>query len=205
VRLACLTDARRSLGRVGRDGTTRRLADPGAMLAGTHELADGSRIRLRLTRPTDGPRIHDFLERLSPDTRLRRFLAPAPALSEWIVQRFSYYDPRERIVLAATEPLEGREAIVGLADAAFIDKGTAEVAVVVDDELQGRGLGKMLSEAIATLALRRGIKCLRAEMLQGNRRMLRLLERLGETHRTNDGGHAVAYTRLRADRRLNAA
>ena len=175
------------------------------MLAGTHELADGSRIRLRLTRPTDGPRIHDFLERLSPETRLRRFLAPAPALSEWIVQRFSFYDPRERIVVAATEPVHGTEAIVGLADAVFLGEGTAEVAVVVGDQQQGRGLGKVLSEAVATLALRRGFNCLKAEMLEGNRRMLRLLERLGETRRTSDGGHAVAYTRLRADRRLSAA
>jgi GNAT superfamily N-acetyltransferase len=175
------------------------------MLAGTHELADGSRVRLRLTRPTDGPRIRDFLGRLSPETRLRRFLAPAPALSEWTVQRFTFYDPRERVVLAATEPVEGREAIVGLADAAFLDAETAELAVVVDDEVQGRGLGKMLSEATASLALRRGITCLKAEMLAGNRPMLRLLERLGQTARSSEGGHAVAYTRLRADRRLSAA
>ena len=38
------------------------LIDPGAMLASTHELDDGSRVRLRLTRPTDLPKIESFLQ-----------------------------------------------------------------------------------------------------------------------------------------------
>ena len=58
----------------------RQLIDPGAMLATTHELDDGSRVRLRLTRPTDVDKIRPFLEGLSADTRSRRFLAATPNL-----------------------------------------------------------------------------------------------------------------------------
>ena len=170
------------------------------MLATTHELEDGSRVRLRLTRPTDARMVRSFLERLSADTRTRRFLAPTPAVTESTVRHFTFYDPRERLILAATQPVDGRERIVGLADAAFLATGLAEIGVVVDDASQGQGVGKVLSEAVASVALQRGAVRLKAEMLDGNLPMLRLLERLGRTVRTVEDGRAVAYTRLARDR-----
>jgi GNAT superfamily N-acetyltransferase len=100
---------------------------------------------------------------------------------------------------------EGSEAIVGLADAAFLATGLAEIGVVVDDDAQGRGLGKVLSEAVASVALQRGATRLKAEMFDGNAPMLRLLERLGRTVRTVEDGRAVAYTRLRPSSRRRSA
>ena len=187
------------------DSPRPRLVDPGAMLSTTHELDDGSRVRLRLTRPSDARPVRDFLERLSPETSARRFLAPSPQGLEAAVHRFTFYDPRERMVIAATTPVDGRERIVGLADAAFLATGLAEIGVVVGDESQGQGCGKVLSEAIASVALARGATRLKAEMLEGNRPMLRLLERLGRTVRTVEDGRAVAYTRLQRGRRRRAA
>jgi GNAT superfamily N-acetyltransferase len=182
------------------------LVDPGAMLSSTHELADGTRVRLRLTRPTDGAPVRAFLEGLSQETRTRRFLAPTPSVPDSVVRHFTFYDPRERLMLAATMPVDGSEQIVGLADAAFLATGLAEIGVVVDDDAQGHGLGKLLSEAVASVALQRGATRLKAEMLDGNAPMLHLLERLGRTVRTVEDGHAVAYTRLeRAPRRRSAA
>ena len=172
------------------------LIDPGAMLATTHELDDGSRVRLRLTRPSDAPLVRAVVEGLSGETRLRRFLAPTPNVSESTVRHFTFYDPRERMMLAATMPVDGSERIIGLADAAFLATGLAEIGVVVDDEAQGRGVGKVLSEAVASVAMSRGAVRLKAEMLHGNAPMLRLLERLGRTVRTVEDGRAVAYTRL---------
>lgn len=170
------------------------------MLSTTHELEDGSRVRLRLARPTDARMVRAFLERLSADTRTRRFLAPTPAVTESTVRHFTFYEPRERLILAATMPVNGSERIVGLADAAFLGTGLAEIGVVVDDESQGQGLGKVLSEAVASVAMQRGAVRLKAEMLDGNLPMLRLLERLGRTVRTVEDGRAVAYTRLARDR-----
>jgi GNAT superfamily N-acetyltransferase len=172
------------------------MTDPGAMLSTTHELDNGSRVRLRLTRPSDGPLVRGFFEGLSPETRTRRFLAPTPAVAESIVRHFTFYDPRERMMLAATMPIDGAERIVGLADAAFLATGLAEIGIVVDDEAQGQGVGKVLSEAVASVAMSRGATRLKAEMLDGNAPMLRLLERLGRTVRTVEDGRAVAYTRL---------
>ncbi|HEY0633339.1 MAG TPA: GNAT family N-acetyltransferase, partial [Thermoleophilaceae bacterium] len=146
------------------DAPTARLTDPGAMLATAHLLDDGSRVRLRLTRPTDAAHVRAFLEGLSPETRTRRFLAPTPEVSDATVRHFTFYDPRERMILAATMLVEGSEAIVGLADAAFLATGLAEIGVVVDDDAQGQGLGKVLSEAVASVALQRGATRLKAEM-----------------------------------------
>jgi RimJ/RimL family protein N-acetyltransferase len=177
------------------------LLDPGAMLSTTHELDDGSRARLRLTRPTDAALVRAFLEGLSEETRSRRFLAPTPEVTDATVRHFTFYNPRERMMLAATMLIDGRERIVGLADAAFLATGLAEIGVVVDDDAQGQGLGKLLSEAVASVALQRGASRLKAEMLHGNAPMLRLLERLGRTIRTVEDGRAVAYTRLERSRR----
>lgn len=187
------------------DAPRPRLVDPGAMLSTTHELDDGSRVRLRLTRPSDAPRVRAFLEGLSDDTRRRRFLSSTPVVSDSAVRHFTFYNPRERLMLAATMPVEGAERIVGLADAAFLATGLAEIGVVVDDDSQGQGLGKVLSEAVASVALQRGAVRLKAEMLDGNHAMLRLLERLGRTIRTVEDGHAVAYTRLHRGRGRSAA
>jgi acetyltransferase len=180
------------------------LADPGAMLATTHALGDGSRVRLRLTRPTDLPRIAEFLEGLSPETRARRFLVATPRLPEHLVRHFAFYDPRERLILAATAPGGRGEEVVGLADVALLATGLAEIGIVVADRAQGKGVGKLLSESVASLAIQRGATHLKAEMLDDNVPMLHLMQRLGRTVRTVEQGNAVAYTRLPAGRR-NAA
>jgi protein lysine acetyltransferase len=94
---------------------------------------------------------------------------------------------------------------VGLADAAFLGTGLTEIGVVVGDDHQGRGLGKLLSEAVASLAIKRGATHLKAQMLSDNVPMLRLFERLGRTVRSVEDGTSTAYVRLRADGRRSAA
>ena len=175
------------------------------MLSATHELEDGSRVRLRLTRPTDLPRIEAFLEGLSAETRARRFLVPTPTLPASVIRHFAFYDPRERLTIAATRPGDGGEEIVGLADVALLATGLAEIGVVVGDGHQAIGVGKQLSEAVATLAIQRGATHLKAEMRDDNEAMLQLLRRLGRTVRTLEDGGTVAYTRLPATRRRYAA
>src|SRR5829696_4154937 len=116
-----------------RNSPIPRLVDPGALLSATHELDDGARVRLRLTRPSDAGLVRAFLEELSPETRERRFLHPMPTVSDSVIRHFTFYDPRERVVMAACVPIDGTECIVGIADAAFLETGLAEIGVVVDD------------------------------------------------------------------------
>src|SRR3954469_10084172 len=110
-----------------------RLMDPGAMLATTHELDEGTRVRLRLARPSDVPMV-------------RAFFGDGPAEADALVRRFPFYDPRERVVLAATMLDAGFERIVALGDAAFDDLPE----VVGDQEIEDRGLDDLMGDAGAS-------------------------------------------------------
>jgi GNAT superfamily N-acetyltransferase len=178
--------------------------DPGALLATTHEAGGGLHVRMRLTRPSDGPLVRGFLEALSLESRRRRFMSAMPVVGESLVRHFTFYELRTRLVVAATAPLGGHEEIVGLADVALLGTGLAELGLVVADDQQGRGVGRLLSEAAAALAAQNGATHLKAELLEDNAAMRRLMERLGPTVRTLEGGGATMYTRLPAGRRRAA-
>src|SRR5689334_10292170 len=113
---------------------TAQALDPGALLATSYQLRDGSRMRLRLARPTDLPLVRDFLAG-GRDVEV----------ADELVRRFTFYDPRERVVLAATVLDGGQERIVALGDAAFEDMPE----VVVDDDMEQRGVGDLMAEAVA--------------------------------------------------------
>jgi RimJ/RimL family protein N-acetyltransferase len=179
--------------------------DPGAMLSRAHTLDSGLTVRLRLTRPTDSERVRAFLERQSPETRARRFFTAMPRISDATVRHFTFYDPRQSLIVAATAPIDGAEEIVGLADIALLSTGLAEIGVLVDERHHGEGIGRALSEAVAWLAVQRGATHLKAEMLERNAPMLRLMQRLGPTVQAVEGGVATAYTRLPALRTAAAA
>src|SRR4051794_34233777 len=99
------------------------------LMTTTHELADGTRVRLRLTRPSDLRAIEALTE------------------SQMVARRWAFYDPRERMILAAAMPGPRGEQIVGLADA-----GAAGVEVFAARE----DVATLLREAAETLAIRRG-------------------------------------------------
>lgn len=163
--------------------------NPASILSSAHELSDGTSVRLRLTRPSDAPRVREFLDEV-PDS---------------VVRHFVFYEPSERLMLAAAALHEGTEAIVGLADLAMLETGIAEVAFVVRDDHQGKGVGTLMAQAAASLAQRRGATHLKATMPADNDAMLSLMQRLGDTVVTHEDGTVVAYTRLEEPRRVPSA
>ena len=181
------------------------LADPGAMLSQRHELGNGASVRLRLTRPTDAELVRDFLERLDPETRRRRFLRAMPEVGDSTVRHFTFYDPRQRLVLAATAPIDGTERIVGLADVVLMATGLAEIGLVVDEDQREQGLGKLLSEVVAALALRHGATHLKAEIATEDSPIRGLMSRLGRTVTAVEQGDTVVYTKLAPLARRRAA
>ncbi len=180
------------------------LADPGTLLSTIHEVDDGLRVRLRLARPSDAQRMQEFFDGLSDEARHRRFFSAVPRVSETLVRHFTFYDPRERLVLVAVAMVGHSEEIVGVADVALQDTLVAELGVVVDEERQGMGVGKLLSEAMASLAIHQGATHLRAELLEGNERMVALMRRIGRTMVAVEDGSSVAITRLPSARRQAA-
>ncbi|HZR83235.1 MAG TPA: GNAT family N-acetyltransferase [Candidatus Binatia bacterium] len=145
-------------------------------------LADGTVVAIGHLGPGDGPRIRAGFERLSPTSRYRRFFTPIPRLSEPMLARLTAIDGWRHVAIGAeTVPAFGGHPIeAGVARFHRLDgrADAAEVAVTVVDELQRRGLGRILLEEIASAARERGIRSLVANVLPENEPMLRLIRRI---------------------------
>jgi acetyl coenzyme A synthetase (ADP forming)-like protein len=139
-------------------------------------LSDGGTVHIRPITADDGDRLIDFHSRLSTETTYYRFFSPHPELSPHEVERFTHVDHDRRVALVGE--LLGRIVAVGRYDR-LEDTTAAEVAFVVADEHQGRGLGTLLLEQLAAAARERGINRFVAETLPDNRRMIQVFRDAG--------------------------
>lgn len=150
-------------------------------------LADGGTAHLRPIRPDDADRLRAFHSRLSEQTVYNRFFAYRPTLSDDDVARFTQVDHDDRAALVAT--LHGE--IIGVVRYDRLP-GThdGEVAFVVEDAHQGRGLGPVLLEHLAAAARERGIERFTADTLPTNRAMLGVFRTAGyQVHRVLADGY----------------
>lgn len=142
-------------------------------------LADGGTVHVRPIMPDDAERLEALHASLSPETIHYRFFSPRPRLSERDVERFTTVDHDRRVALIAL--LHGEMIAVARYDT--LPTGTtdpeAEVAFVVQDAHQGRGLGTILLEHLAAAARERGIHRFVAEVLPDNRKMLEVFRSAG--------------------------
>ena len=160
-------------------------------------LTDGGVAHLRPIKPSDAPRLVAFYDRVSPESKYLRFFAPYPRLSERDVKRFTQVDYVDRVALIVTL---GEEMIaVGRYDR--IDKSQAEVAFLIEDAHQGRGIAQLLLEHLAQAARERGITGFVAEVLPQNRAMAQVFADAGYRMRKGieDGVLAVEFPILPTD------
>lgn len=146
-------------------------------------LRDGTRIMLRPLVPEDKPHLAAAFERLSSESRFRRFLAPVDELSSDMLAFLTEIDYVDHFAwLALAEDERGRP---GVGVARYVrskdDPETAEAAVTVIDEYQGRGLGTLLVQALGAVALENGILRFRGHVLEANRPIREVLEASGAT------------------------
>ncbi|MBB5827960.1 bifunctional acetate--CoA ligase family protein/GNAT family N-acetyltransferase [Micromonospora carbonacea] len=140
-------------------------------------LSDGSTVGLRPIRPDDAPGIVAMHARFSERTRYLRYFSPYPRIPERDLNRFVHVDHVDReafVVLAA-----GRIVAVGRYERLGPQAPEAEVAFVVEDAHQGRGIGSVLLEHLADAARRVGIVRFVAEVLPANGAMLRVFADFG--------------------------
>ncbi|MFI7646274.1 GNAT family N-acetyltransferase [Micromonospora sp. NPDC049460] len=140
-------------------------------------LSDGTTVQLRPIRPSDGPGIVAMHSRFSERTRYLRYFSPYPRIPERDLHRFVNVDHRDReafVVLAGD-----RIVAVGRYERLGPDAPEAEVAFVVEDAYQGRGIGSVLLEHLADAARRTGIANFVAEVLPANGAMLRVFSDFG--------------------------
>ncbi|RLL69241.1 bifunctional GNAT family N-acetyltransferase/acetate--CoA ligase family protein [Streptomyces sp. Z26] len=162
-------------------------------------LRDGGTARVRPIAPDDADRLVAFYERVSDESKYYRFFAPYPRLSDRDVRRFTHHDYDDRVGLAATV---GGEFIATVrydrvdADGrpAASPADLAEVAFLVRDDQQGRGVGSALLEHIAAVARERGIRRFMAEVLPANGRMIKVFTDVGYSARRRFEDGSVRLT-----------
>ena len=140
-------------------------------------LRSGRQVAIRPIRADDGHRLSAAYDRLSPESKYRRFLAPKPHLTSSDTQYLVHVDGRDHVALIAIS-VEQPELILGVAR--FVrspeDPTLAELAVVVGDDFQQQGLATALLTRLARAASERGVKRWRATMLTSNEPARRLVQ-----------------------------
>jgi RimJ/RimL family protein N-acetyltransferase len=141
-------------------------------------LRDGAVVRLRPIRPDDAPRLQALHGRLSGDTAYHRFFAIVKRLPPDWARLLATVDYRRRLALVVEAPTGDDPELIAVGRYDALDEpDTVEVAFVVQDDWQNRGLGTMLFDAILRAATARSYRRFRAYVLADNRRMLDLITR----------------------------
>ncbi|MFJ1989871.1 bifunctional acetate--CoA ligase family protein/GNAT family N-acetyltransferase [Streptomyces asiaticus] len=172
-------------------------------------LRDGGTAQIRPITTDDAQRLVSFYERVSDESKYYRFFAPYPRLSDRDVHRFTHHDYVDRVGLAAIvgdefiatvryDRIDGR----GMPAAAPADE--AEVAFLVQDAHQGRGVASALLEHIAAVARERGIRRFAAEVLPANNKMIKVFTDAGYTQKRSfeDGVVRLEFDLEPTDRSL---
>ena len=144
-------------------------------------LRDGQAAHLRPISGDDTDLLVEFYEQVSAESKYLRFFAPMPRLSEKDVQRFTHVDHHDRVAFVLT--VAQKMIAVGRFDK--INDGSdgrpieAEVAFLVQDAHQGRGIAQLLLEHLAQAGRERGIDKFIAEVLPENQRMIQIFREAG--------------------------
>ncbi|MET7856162.1 GNAT family N-acetyltransferase [Streptomyces sp. NPDC005318] len=157
-------------------------------------LRDGGTARIRPITTDDAERLVSFYEQVSDESKYYRFFAPYPRLSAKDVHRFTHHDYVDRVGLAVTVGGEfiatvRYDRIDASGRPASAPADEAEVAFLVQDAHQGRGVASALLEHIAAVARERGIRRFAAEVLPANNKMIKVFRDAGYTqHRSFEDG-----------------
>jgi RimJ/RimL family protein N-acetyltransferase len=164
------------------------------------QLRDGEQIVVRPIRPDDRAELAAGMDRLSPESRYRRFFTPASQLSASQLRYLTEVDHHDHEALVAVQPETGH----GIGVARFVrspaDRELAEVAVAVADSWQGRGVATALLDRLTERARDEGIRRFSAEILAENQPMLELIDEVGQvTVKHRDHGSLEVEVELPAE------
>ncbi len=146
-------------------------------------------VSIRVATPLDVDGLRGMFSRSSSETIHRRFHTPFPQVPEWMLALMLDADRTEREFLVAVA--DGK--VVGHAMFAMLGGGEAEMAIVVEDGWQSKGVGKALLHELCGDARRRGVETFVGSVLPNNRPMLGLIGAVFTTSRRafDDGAYLV--------------
>ena len=162
-------------------------------------LKDGSEVVVRPLESGDASELGAAIERLSPESRYRRFLSPIPRLPASHLRSLTDIDHHTREALVAFDPASRRGLGVARWGLLADDPGAAEVAVGVANDKQRLGLASALLRLLLDRAKAEGLREARAATQGENRAALRLLERFGFRRTRSEGGVIEFALALDAD------
>jgi RimJ/RimL family protein N-acetyltransferase len=167
-------------------------------------VGDGLELLVRPLQPDDKRRLAQAFDRLSPETRYRRFFAPLRKLSDQDLRYLTEVDHHDHEALAAVNPENGM--IVGVARYVRADDPReAEVAVVVGDPWQGRGVATALLQRLVLRAREEGIDHFVALVMSDNTDALELFRHIAPGNsrtRRSASGHTELVMALPDPQRI---
>lgn len=151
------------------------------------KLRDGSQVMLRQLAPGDREGIRRAFDRLSPESRYRRFFVSLRELSDGLLDVLTDVDHDNHEALVGLDPQSGE--IVGVARYVRMPEQPerAEASVAVVDDWQGRGLGRELLERLVIRAREEGVSRFVAFIQADNRRAVEVMSHLGPTTTSSRG------------------
>ncbi len=153
------------------------------------KLSDGTDIVIRPIMPEDEPLEREFLATLSDESRRTRFFSAFKKVThDWLVM-FCNIDYDRHIAMVAETTEKGERKIIGVVRLILDpDLNSGEVAALVHDRFQRKGLGQKLMQRVIEIARRKGLDEIHGEVLTDNRKMLGLCRKLGFTTKMLPGG-----------------
>jgi len=156
------------------------------------QLADGTDITIRPIRPEDAELVQKFVQGLSEESRYYRFMNTMQELTETMLVRLTQIDYSREMALIATAAEQGKEVELGVARYTINPDGeTCEFALVVADNVQGKGLGQKLMVALMEAARNKGLSVIEGEVLSNNNKMRKLMTRLGFSITSSDEDRGI--------------
>jgi RimJ/RimL family protein N-acetyltransferase len=144
----------------------------------TLTLADGTVVPVREVKREDAPALQRLFDRLSERSIYLRYFGPIHELSDEKARHFAEVDGTDRYALVALDPENEEEIMAVVRYDREGDTDTAEYAALVEDRMQGRGLGLSLTRFLIEAARERNVRRFHALVLRENTQMLRLLRSL---------------------------
>jgi RimJ/RimL family protein N-acetyltransferase len=157
-------------------------------------LPDGALILVRSIRPDDKRMLEDGLRHLSDESVQRRFLTLKRSFSRAELRYLTEVDGRDHVALVAEYPGDPARRLIAVARFVRLadDPTAAEVAIVVADDWQRRGVGTLLAEQLAARARHSGIRRFTATIASDNLAARRLMQHLTTHLEGNHAGYGVS-------------